>query len=378
MLQEILKQEFLGNSVRDYAIALATIAIGLVVVKIVQSIIIRKLHQWAKHTETDLDDRLISLVDRSLIPILYVTVVYFSFQDLVFNATISEVIRIIGTAALTIFIIRFANALVAYALQFYWLTKRDQVTRTKSLALILPAIRIVVWAIGLAFLLDNLGFKISAVLTSLGIGGVAIGLASQGLFEDVFSYFAILLDSPFEIGDFLIIDDFAGTVEHIGVKTTRIRSLEGEQVIFSNTSLTGSRIQNYKRMYRRRIAFKIGVTYNTPLEKLRQIPEIVETTIVNTENATFDRAHFFAYGDFSLIYEIVYYVNSNDYNIYMDVQQQINFMIKDKFEQMAIEFAFPTQTLYVNRNGANNQPNNGKQPTGQNDQGFTGVEQPSS
>jgi small-conductance mechanosensitive channel len=165
-------------------------------------------------------------------------------------------------------------------LQFYWLTKRDEITRTKSLALMLPAIRIVVWAIGLVFLLDNLGFQISAVLTSLGIGGVAIGLASQGLFEDVFSYFAILLDSPFEIGDFLMIDDFAGTVEHIGVKTTRIRSLDGEQVIFSNKALTSSRIQNYKRMYRRRIAFQIGVTYDTPLEKLRQIPPMVETAIV--------------------------------------------------------------------------------------------------
>jgi small-conductance mechanosensitive channel len=372
MLQEILQQEFLGNPVRNYALALATIAIGLVTVQIIQTIIIRRLHQWADCTQTDLDDRLISLVERSLIPILYVTVFYLSFQDLIFSDTINELVRVIGTAALTIFIIRFVNALIGYGLQFYWLTKRDEITRTKSLALMLPAIRIVVWAIGLVFLLDNLGFQISAVLTSLGIGGVAIGLASQGLFEDVFSYFAILLDSPFEIGDFLMIDDFAGTVEHIGVKTTRIRSLDGEQVIFSNKALTSSRIQNYKRMYRRRIAFQIGVTYDTPLEKLRQIPPMVETAIVNTEGATFDRAHFFVYGDFSLIYEIVYYVNSSDYNIYMDVQQIINFKIKEEFEQKAIEFAFPTQTLHLN---PNNGSNNGKQPASNNDQHLASVEQ---
>ncbi|WP_051038099.1 mechanosensitive ion channel family protein [Thalassoporum mexicanum] len=372
MLHEILQQEFLGNPVSNYALAMATVAIGLAAVQIIETIIIRRLKKWTEHTENDLDDRLISLVDRSLIPILYVTVFYLAFQDLIFSETIDEVIRVVGTVALTVFIIRFVNALIASVLEFYWLTKRDEITRTKSLSLLLPAIRIIIWAIGMVFLLDNLGFQISAVLTSLGIGGVAIGLASQGLFEDVFSYFAILLDSPFEISDFLVIGDFAGTVEHIGVKTTRIRSLEGEQVIFSNKALTNSRIQNYKRMYRRRIAFQIGITYDTPLEKLRQIPNLIKDTIVNTQSATFDRAHFFAYGDFSLIYEIVYYVNSNDYNIYMDVQQQINFTIKQEFEQRAIEFAFPTQTLHVSNNGGESNGNNSNNHKAQN---FAAVKQ---
>jgi len=141
-----------------------------------------------------------------------------------------------------------------------------------------------------------------------------------------------------------------GTVEYTGIKTTRIRSLSGEQLIFSNTDLTNSRVRNYKRMDQRRVVFKLGVVYQTPLEKLKIIPGVIEKIIKSVKDTTFDRAHFFSYGDFSLVFEVVYYVIGSDYNKYMDINQEINFAIKKAFEEKGIEFAYPTQTLFLSKN----------------------------
>ncbi len=174
-----------------------------------------------------------------------------------------------------------------------------------------------------------------------------MALAAQAILQDLFSYFSIIFDRPFDVGDFIIVDSFMGTVEYVGIKTTRIRSLSGEQVVFSNTDLTNSRVRNYKRMELRRVVFGFGVVYETPLDKLRKIPQIVEDVIKSIEQTRFDRAHFFKYGDFSLDFEVVYYVLSSDYNKYMDIQQEINLKIKEEFEREGIEFAYPTQLLYL-------------------------------
>ena len=210
-------------------------------------------------------------------------------------------------------------------------------------------IKVAVWGLGVTFLLDNLGFKISAVVAGLGIGGIAVALAAQTVLGDLFSYFTIFFDRPFEVGDFIVIDDFLGTVEYIGIKTTRLRSLSGEQLIFSNTDLTSSRLRNYKRMENRRVVFQLGVTYQTKTEQLREIPEIIAHIIKKSDNTVFDRAHFSSYGDFSLNFETVYYVKSRDYNIYMDTQQTINLLIYRQFAEEGIEFAYPTQTLFFDK-----------------------------
>jgi small-conductance mechanosensitive channel len=151
------------------------------------------------------------------------------------------------------------------------------------------------------------------------------------------------------LGDFIIIGEYLGTVEYIGIKTTRIRSLSGEQLVFSNTDLTDSRVRNYKRMAKRRVSFRFGVTYQTPLDKLKEIPKIVENIIKNIDDTIFDRTHFVSYGDFSLIFEVVYYILGSDYNKYMDIQQKINLGIKEEFEKLNVEFAYPTQTIYLNK-----------------------------
>ncbi len=213
----------------------------------------------------------------------------------------------------------------------------------------LPVIKVAVWGIGIAFLLDNLGFKISTVIAGLGIGGIVVALAAQAVLGDLFSYFAILFDRPFEIGDFIIIEGYLGVVEHVGIKTTRIRSLSGEQLVFSNTDLTNSRVRNYKRMDKRRVLFKLGVTYQTSLEHMKEIPVIITDIIKMIKETTFDRAHFSSYGSFSLDFEVVYYVFGSDYNKYMDIQQKINLAIMEEFEKRGIEFAYPTQTLFLSK-----------------------------
>jgi small-conductance mechanosensitive channel len=257
--------------------------------------------------------------------------------------------NILGLILLTIFVIRFLVAIINYGLKFYWLKSQADAKREHSIKGILAIIKVIIWGLGIVFLLDNLGFKISTVIAGLGIGGVAVALAAQALLGDLFSYFSIFFDRPFEIGDFIIVGDYLGTIEHIGIKTTRIRSLGGEQIVFSNSDLTNTRVRNYKRMDKRRVVFKLGVTYQTTLEQLKDIPEIITDIIKNTKDTVFDRAHFFSYGDFSLVFEVVYYVLSRDYNKYMDTQQEINFAIKEAFKKRSIEFAYPTQTLFISK-----------------------------
>jgi small-conductance mechanosensitive channel len=212
-----------------------------------------------------------------------------------------------------------------------------------------------VWIVGTLFLLANLGFDITTIVAGLGIGGIAVALAGQALLGDLFSYFVIVFDKPFELGDFLIIGDILGSVEKIGIKTTRLRSISGEQIIMSNSDLTDSRVRNYKRMERRRVVFKIGVIYGTPAEAVRDIPSIIRAIVEAEESTTFDRAHFAGYGDWSLIYEVVYYVASPDYTLYMDIQQRINLAIYDEFSNRNIQFAYPTQTILLQKTQASDE-----------------------
>jgi small-conductance mechanosensitive channel len=349
MLKDILEITFLQNSVLDYLVFLLTFVVGILIIRIIKSIILKRLEAWAKKTATSIDDFLIRIFEKTLLPLVYFGVFYLSTRTLTLNPTLSKVIDVLGVILLTIFGIRFVVAIIRYALETYWLKKEKDEAKERSVKGILTVIKVIIWGIGITFLLDNLGFKISTVIAGLGIGGIAVALAAQAILGDLFSYFSILFDRPFEIGDFIILDDYLGTIEHIGIKTTRVRSLSGEQLVFSNADLTSSRLRNYKRMAKRRVLFKLGVTYQTSLQQLKEIPTIIKNIIENIDDTVFDRAHFSSYGDFSLIFEIVYYVMSPDYNKYMDIQQEINFAINDEFEKRGIEFAYPTQTLYLTK-----------------------------
>lgn len=202
-----------------------------------------------------------------------------------------------------------------------------------------------------AFLIILYIYKIdlSGVVVGLGVGGIAIAFALQSILADAFSAFSIYFDRPFEIGDFVVVGEYAGTVKKIGMKSTRIGLLQGEELVISNTVLTSSSVRNFKKMRKRRIVFTFGVTYGTPTEKLRKVPDMVKKIIEKNELSKVDRVHFKEFGDFSLNFEVVYYLNTRDYNKYMDVQQAINLGVKEAFEKEDIEMAFPTQTIFLNR-----------------------------
>jgi len=349
MFQEILQTTFLNNRILDYLIFISVFILGVIVVKIFRSVIIKRLKVLAEKTATTIDDLLVRGIEKYLLPIFYFGVFYLSIRFLTLNTTLQKVIDILGLVLLTIFGVQFLLLIFVGGLNAYFEKKEEYKEKKRFYAGLFTIIKVVIWCFAIFILLDNLGVKITALIAGLGIGGVAVALASQAILGDLFNYFVILLDRPFEVGDFIIVGEYMGTVEYIGVKTTRIRSLGGEELIFSNTDLTNSRIRNYKRMQKRRVVFHIGVVYQTPLEKLKEIPRIIENIIKSIPDTIFDRAHFFSYGDFSLIFEIVYYVVGSDYNKYMDIQQQINFRIKEEFEKRGIEFAYPTQTLYLNK-----------------------------
>jgi small-conductance mechanosensitive channel len=207
--------------------------------------------------------------------------------------------------------------------------------------------RVALWGAVIVLMLDNLGYDVTALVAGLGIGGVAVALALQSVLGDLFASLSIALDKPFVTGDFIIVDDKLGTVSNIGLKTTRLASLSGEQLVFSNSDLLSSRIQNYKRMEERRVPFTVGVLYQTPVERLEEIPGLARSIIEATEHTRFDRAHFKGFGDSAYIFEFVYYVLAPDYNLFMDCQQQINLGLCRTFEERDIEFAYPTRTLHL-------------------------------
>jgi small-conductance mechanosensitive channel len=348
-MYDIMNTIILNNRVLDYFRVLGIFIFSIIALKIFKNVILKRLKKFAETTKTILDDFFLESFNKKVVPFLYFVALYLSLQGLFMNAAVKEVINVIFVILLTFFGVRFLLTVLIYSLEIYWVTKEKDEEKQGALKGMLTVVKVVVWSAAVIILLDNLGIKISAVVAGLGIGGIAIALAAQAILGDLFSYFTIFFDRPFEIGDFIISGEYMGVVEHIGIKTTRIRSLGGEQLVFSNTDLTNSRVRNYKRMEKRRVVFKIGVTYQTSLEKLKEIPVAIKAIIENTEEAVFDRAHFASYGDFSLDFEIVYYVMGSDYNKYMDIHQQINFGIREEFDKRSIEFAYPTQTLYVEK-----------------------------
>lgn len=346
-MQEFFDYSFFGNTISGYLSALGVFVGGLAVIYVFKRYFLTRLQRWADATDTSIDDLLVNAIQKSVVPVLYFGALYIALHTLVLSQDFKHGLRVAVIILFTFLVVRAVVSAVNFGLQAYLKKSADAAGGEKQLKGIRGLINFAIWVVALVFLLDNLGVKISAVVAGLGIGGIAVALAAQAVLGDLFSYFVIFFDKPFEIGDFIIVGDKMGVVEHIGIKTTRIRALGGEQMVFSNTDLTNSRVHNFKKMERRRVVFNLGVIYQTPSEKLKIIPQMVKRVIDGQEGAAFDRGHFASYGDFSLNFEFVYYVTGADYNKYMDIQQAINLAIFESFEKEKIEFAYPTQTLFV-------------------------------
>jgi len=343
-----LEKEIYHNTVKDWLLAVVITIIVYFLARLAKHALKKKLDSFAAGTTTKWDDLVAELVGRIHIVFLLFFSVYMGSLKIVLPETTGYILK---KAFIIVTLVQVA-VLISYTINFWIEHYRKQkiasnaeaVTTLTSVGFVL---RMIIWTIFILIALDNIGINITTFIAGLGIGGIAVALAVQNILGDLFASFSIVLDKPFVIGDFIIVDDYLGTVEHIGLKTTKIRSLSGEQLVFSNTDLLKSRIRNYKRMYERRVVFTIGVLYQTPHEMLSQIPKMIQKIIESKAQVRFDRAHFKEYGDYSLRFEVVYWVHSPDYNVYMDIQQAINLEIYKQFHEAGIEFAYPTQTLLL-------------------------------
>lgn len=348
IIESILEFQFLGNSGREWLVA---IGIGLALMALfylLRKLLHYRLKAIAKLTHTSWDDALIETLGHTKTMALVIFALALGSNVL----SLPDGLRRVLTS-ITIITLCVQAGLWASNLLKFWLAnamaerREDDPASVATLSVASWVGRGILWSVVLLLVLDNLGFDITALVAGLGIGGVAVALAVQNILGDLFASLSIVLDKPFVVGDFLIVDDYLGVVEQVGLKTTRLRSLSGEQLVMSNADLLSSRLRNYGRMYERRVLFTVGVTYQTPRELLRKIPSMIENAVNQQDKVRFDRCHFKEFGDFSLNFETVYYVLDPDYAIYMSIQQSINLMIHEAFETDGIEFAYPTQTLFL-------------------------------
>lgn len=344
---EFLGYEFLGNTAGDYVFAAIALVILLIVLKFVQWMVLNRLKKMAERTKTDIDDALIKIV-RTIKPPFY-SFIAFYFAVTLFLALSAGAARAL-TAVLIIWVVYQAigasQVLIDYVVKKTIGSEENEDAKVAA-GLIGKISKIALWAVGLLMILSNLGINVNSLIAGMGIGGIAIAFALKNILADLFSSFAIYFDKPFVVGDFIAVGESSGTVERIGIKTTRLRSDQGEELVISNQELTSVRVQNFKKVEARRVKFTLGVLYETPTELLREIPEIVEKIVEDVELARINRVHFTSFDDFALTFEIVYFVDSPEHSVYMGVRQEINFRIKAEFEKRGIEMAYPTQTIYL-------------------------------
>jgi small-conductance mechanosensitive channel len=353
-LHELWNAEFLGNSVGRWTLALLTFLVTFTVLPIVKSFIGSQRRKWAQSGQLPEALELTGLlIERTNRVFLWVIAAYFASRDLDLPPRFE---RGVTVAMVTLFWVQvglWGMAAVRFGIERH--RKRSEALDSvlkSSIDIILFVSGVAIWAMVLLLALDNLGVQIKPLLAGLGIGGIAIALAVQTVLGDLLASLSIALDKPFAIGDFLTVDDYQGTVEHIGVKSTRLRSLAGEQIIMSNTDIIKARVRNFGRMRQRRAVFQIGVHYETSAEALAAIPSAIREIVEAQPDVRFDRCHFLTFGDAALQFETVYIILRADFNSYADIQQRINIAILRKLRSMSVQFAAPTRNVFYIENPA--------------------------
>jgi small-conductance mechanosensitive channel len=334
---------FLGSSVRAWMLAAGIAAALYLFLLLVKRLILRRIGRIRRIGPIGPIPDILRRTRRSLLllPVLYIGSLFLTLPP--------HLEAVLRSAAVLAVLLQLA--LWAVIGIDFWVesTRRKRLAAdaaTVSLIGVLGFIgKLVLWVLLLLLVLDNLGVNVTALVAGLGVGGIAVALALQNILGDLLASLSIVLDKPFVLGDTIQVDDFMGTVEHIGLKTTRLRSISGEQIVFPNGNLLQSRIRNLKRMSERRVVFTFGVVYETPAGTLETIPGLVRAIVEAQEGVRFDRAHFRRLGDWSLDFEVVYFVTTPDHNLYLDRQQAINLALLRRFEEAGIALAFPTRTV---------------------------------
>jgi small-conductance mechanosensitive channel len=341
---------FWGNTLVAWTIALSILLAVIVGLRITTRTVARHLRRFAKGTASEIDDLVGDIVDGTNLLFLLVVGAWIASYALTLSPRAGQALRILVVCGLLIQAAIWVSAVADHFLVRY--RKRVQVADpgvATAMGAAAFAVRVAVWGAVLLIALDTLGVDITTLIAGLGVGGIAVALAVQNVLGDLFASVSIVMDKPFVVGDFIDLGEHRGVVENVGLKTTRVRSLSGEELVIANSDLLATRIRNYKRMSERRVLFEIGVVYGTPSDKLRRIPELVRKAIDSCDNTRFDRSHFKSFGASALLFETVYYMTVPDYNAYMDTQQAINLELYQRFEAEEIEFAYPTQTLFLRR-----------------------------
>lgn len=342
--------DLFGNTPQAWLIAIAIGTATYLGLATLLRFVVRRLAALSERTSIRWDDLLVTVLGRTKAFFLLTVAVLAGTAALTLPGQVTIGLQTAGVLSFLIQAGIWGSTAVTSVLVGYQTTRmetdRGAATMVGALTFL---VKVLLWSVVLLLALDNLGIDVTALVAGLGVGGIAVALAAQNILGDLFASLAIVLDKPFVLQDFIIVGDYLGTVEHIGLKTTRLRSLSGEHLVFSNADLLASRIRNYSRMVERRVAFKILVTYETPRHQLERIPSIIRQAIEAQPTTRFDRSHFVGYGEYGLEFESVYYVLSPDYNVYMDIHQAINLAIHERFEEDEIRFALPVQRLYVER-----------------------------
>lgn len=332
---------------QNWLYAVGGFIIGIAIVKFIKYVVVRRLKHYSKRSTNTFDDFLIALVERSVVPLLYILVFFSAYNYLDFNERTDKVIGIALLVAATFFGLRIITSTVKYIVFIYLDRKDESEIRKKQVGGLLVIVNIFVWIVGFLFLLDNFGFDITTLLTGLGIGGIAIALAAQNILGDLFSYFTIFFDRPFEIGDYVQVGTESGTIEYIGIKTTRIRTLTGDQLVCSNKDLTESRLHNYRSMAERRIVFTLELNLETAVKDFQNIPSVIQGIVEKQEQVRFDRSHLISFDNARLNFEVVYYMLDPDFTLYRNTHQAILFSIFDWLKSKDISIAYPVNTVYL-------------------------------
>lgn len=339
-------QVYFNNTLRMYVVALIVLVAFSVFFLILQKIVLVKLDKLSKKTKTDIDDVLIETVRHVKPPFYWFLAFYIAVKFLIFPEIVGQLLDSAIIIVLVIQVLTASSTFINFLFKKLAARQKEPSSKT-AMGYLGKLTKIALWSLGILMILSNLGIDITSLVAGLGIGGIAIAFALQSILGDLFSSFAIWFDKPFVVGDFIVVGDSSGNVEKIGIKTTRIRSLQGEEIVISNQELTTARIQNFKRLKERRVVFNIGVEYSTTPKQLKDIPMTIQQVIKDLPQVRFDRAHFSRFDDSALTFEIVYFVESDEYDVYMDVQQAINLGIHEAFLDKNISMAFPTQTIHL-------------------------------
>lgn len=337
-----------GNALTRWTIAVGVTVGSVLVLRLVAAVVAGQIKRIATSTENDVDDLVADLLDRTKLLFVVIVAIWAGSNALTLSDQAARLVRVVLILGLLLQTAFWSTALVNYLLHRY---RKSALDEDPGVATAMGAvsflIRLGIWSVLALFALDTLGIDITALVAGLGVGGIAVALAVQNVLGDLLASLAIVLDKPFVVGDFIVVGDAEGTVEQVGLKTTRIRSISGEQLVIPNSDLLSSRIRNYKRMDERRVVFQLGLVYGTTADQLGQVPIIIREAVESQDNTRFDRSHLKSFGPSSLDYETVYHMTVPDYAAFMDTQQAINFELYRRFEDEGLEFAYPTQTLFL-------------------------------